>query len=642
MQKQTEPSQIKHFIRGGQTFLHNFRMFNQIFGRAFLFVGLVFLFIDGCIILAKTTPYTRYVVSEWFNANLVSFFDNLARQTFILPNGETVTLYNRDFLNLPLVHEILAKLWLTVFYSSLVSLGICIGVFSAVSAWLRRRGREQTEDKHIRGDSLVESHELAKIVKQRAVKVSSFSIGEVPLPERAEFANIFVHGSVGTGKSETIKRLLDQIRRSGDRAIVLDKGCDLIRFFYRYEQDTLLNALDERDGGWDLWADCQTPAHFETLAAALIPMPVFGGGDPFWINAARTIFAAAAYQMRNDPERSTLKLLKVLLTSEMDAIKNILQGTEAETLMSDKIEKTAISIKSVLATYLKSLKYLRNKPEGFSIRRWINDDSHQNWMFISSLSDSHETLKPLISGWLDIAANALTSLTPSRERRIWIILDELPSLHQLPCLPGALSEARKFGGCFVLGMQSVAQLRKLYGRDAAEELSGLCNTRVFFRTPTSDTANWISKELGQCEIEEIREGYSYGENSMRAGVSLSHQTVQRYIVNYSEVMALPDLNCYLRLPGDYPVAKLKLDYQERKAANAAFVAHESAQDPELAEIDALLDKYELPTLKNRQDSANTGDEIPKPRKRAKQVEESVGLDKPAQITDGLADMFARD
>ena len=44
-----------------------------------------------------------------------------------------------------------------------------------------------------------------------------------------------------------------------------------------------------------------------------------------------------------------------------------------------------------------------------------------------------------------------------------MILDELGSLQQLPYLTSALAEARKFGGCFVIGVQSIAQLAKTYG-----------------------------------------------------------------------------------------------------------------------------------------------------------------------------------
>jgi type IV secretory pathway TraG/TraD family ATPase VirD4 len=234
-----------------------------------------------------------------------------------------------------------------------------------------------------------------------------------------------------------------------------------------------------------------------------------------------------------------------------------LKGTEAETLVSEKIEKTAISIKSVLTTYLKSLSYVKDDPGSFSIRRWIQGDGQHNWLFVSLMSDKQETLKPLISMWLDIPANSLMSLTPSDTRRIWMIFGELPSFQRLPYLPGAFAEARKFGGCLVAGMQSISQLRKEYGNHAAEEISNLCNTRIFFRDLSFESAQWASRELGESETGEVKENISYSKSSMRSRISLSNHRFQKQIVSPSDFMHLNDLEAFFRLLGLLPLTKIK-------------------------------------------------------------------------------------
>ena len=218
---------------------------------------------------------------------------------------------------------------------------------------------------------------------------------------------------------------------------------------------------------------------------------------------------------------SIAKLLQTLLTADLQSIQKYLKGTEAETLTSDKIEKTAVSIKSVLATYLKSLKYVKDDGKAFSIRQWVQDDTAANWLFITSLGDRHETLKPLISSWLDIGVNALLSLPTSQTRRIWLILDELTSLQPLPYLTQTLSESRKFGGCAVIGIQNYAQLSKLYGNDGAREISALLNTRFMFRQPDPETAKWAAINFGESITDEVREGISYGASIMRDGISIN-------------------------------------------------------------------------------------------------------------------------
>ena len=105
------------------------------------------------------------------------------------------------------------------------------------------------------------------------------------------------------------------------------------------------------------------------------------------------------------------------------------------------------------------------------------------------------------------------------------------------------------------------QLEEIYGRQAAESMLDLFNTKVFFRCTEPSTQGWISQVLGDKEETEPQESISYGANSMRDGVSLSHHTRQKPIVMPTELSQLKDLECYVKLPGDYPCTKLQMTYQ---------------------------------------------------------------------------------
>ncbi|MGR5392273.1 type IV secretion system DNA-binding domain-containing protein, partial [Vibrio crassostreae] len=58
-----------------------------------------------------------------------------------------------------------------------------------------------------------------------------------------------------------------------------------------------------------------------------------------------------------------------------------------------------------------------------------------------------------------------------------------------------------------------------------------------------------SKDLGEQEVDVSREHISYGANALRDGVSIGHQTVTRPVISSSEIQAMDDLQCYLRVPG---------------------------------------------------------------------------------------------
>ena len=152
-----------------------------------------------------------------------------------------------------------------------------------------------------------------------------------------------------------------------------------------------------------------------------------------------------------------------------------------------------------------------------------------------------------------------------------MILDELPTLHQVPSLQPGLAESRQFGGCFVLGVQVASALRDLYGRNGAETISGLCGTRVVFAAPDRDTAQWSADSLGRSEVEEFAEGVSYGADPYRDGVTLTPKRELQALALPSEIMRLPNLNGYLKVPGPYPVARIALEYVKRPRVAPRFV-----------------------------------------------------------------------
>lgn len=92
--------------------------------------------------------------------------------------------------------------------------------------------------------------------------------------------------------------------------------------------------------------------------------------------------------MRKDEGRSYNKFLRTLLAIQLDQLRAFLAGTPASTLVDGKIEKTAISIRSVLTNYVKAMRYLQgiDRPgrEKFTIREWMKgqaDKSKNGWTF---------------------------------------------------------------------------------------------------------------------------------------------------------------------------------------------------------------------------------------------------------------------
>ncbi len=225
----------------------------------------------------------------------------------------------------------------------------------------------------------------------------------------------------------------------------------------------------------------------------------------------------------------------------------------------------------MLTANLAAFEFLPDEGRPFSIREWISREKEDGFLFLTSRGDQHASLRGLISTWLEIAVNAMLSLAQDDGRRIWVIFDELPTLHQVPSLQPGLAESRQFGGCFVLGVQVASALRDLYGRNGVETVSGLCGTRVVLAAPDRDTAQWSADSLGRSEIKEVTEGFSYGANTIRDGVSLTPRRELRALAQPSEIMRLENLAGYLKFPAPFPVAAIRLKHTARPKAAKRFV-----------------------------------------------------------------------
>ncbi|WP_425667769.1 type IV conjugative transfer system coupling protein TraD (plasmid) [Vibrio tubiashii] len=594
--------------RGGQITFHTIHMFFQVHSK----LGKYLVYAVAALTLLLT--WLRAPDNAWWaifytvrnhlyqgfgmqeTAKVTTFWNGQRYVSTLglqLNNTELGTLYDS------VIHQVQIN-FLIAFFSGLV-------LFIMATRYFKAQGEKKSQDKHIRGSQLVEPKALSTDLKQRAKekkkrgngngKLSDFVIDGIALFKHDfEVQHVGLKGTTGVGKSVAIRKLLRWIRKRGDKAIIYDKGCTCVSKFYDESQDTILNPFDERCPDWDIWCDAKEAPDFENMANALIPQ--HGEGDPFWVDSARTIFSSTGYRMQDDQDdkRSTERLLNLILTSELEELGSYLHGTESASLVSDKIQKTAISIKSVLATYIKSLRFLdglnRENEDGqperkkFSITDWIQDDNQRGFLFLSSAARQHASLRPLISSWLAIASNAILGLAENPDRRIWVIIDEMPSLHKLPELGEIIAEVRKFGGCYVIGLQSYAQLTKTYGKNAAEEMNDLLNTRFYFRSPSNAMAEISSKDLGEQEIELSKEHISYGANQLRDGVSLSHETRTQRLVIPSELQSLDDLQCYLRVPGSSFITQLDLIYDQMRNIASPFIKREFPPSP------GMLEAYE--------------------------------------------------
>lgn len=562
------------WTRGGQAIVHNVRMTTQVFYQTCL-AGLV-IWIGGILWYAfeKSTDYERFVLLKLGQAAMVgdTVPGNAAPMLFKTPAGRQYWTNPQTLLESGIAQKTLHAFQTYLLHGAALSGIFALGIL--VWAWLyfTRTGRGLGSNQFLRGARFGSLQQVRRALRWE--RRGSFEIGGVRIPDAFEPEHILICGAPGTGKTNIIVKMLDGIRKQKRRAIVYDTAGTFVEKFYRPGIDVLLNPLDSRSDAWTPWVDVPRDYHYDQIAESTIPDKT---GDPFWAKAARGTLVAVLRKLARQDRTLVSVLLDTLLRSNLKDLAAFAAGTDAAAFISTEGERTSAGIQAELASVMRSFAYLDDTEDGLSIRDWVANEKDDSWLFITVKADQLPSLRPLITVWLDIAISAIMSLAPDRNRRLYCVIDELPTLQKLPSLSDFLARARKYGGCGILGFQSYPQLEATYGIQDAAAITGYCSTWVAMRANDTPTAKHVSENLGQVEQVEANEGMSYGVNDMRDGVNLSRMQVTRPLVMHTEVTNLPNLSGYLRFGRNLPVVRFDDSYN--KVASVAVAYEERIASP---------------------------------------------------------------
>ncbi len=567
------------FTQGGQTQLHKLRMLKQVMGATFK-VSLWFALLVFGLLVYLEHPWQDFwligvYAKAWFMTNCPPLIANLSPSSLIyMVDGSSQYFTDTMIMSSEYLREQMQYFMFSGIKKLIQALLIGIVGSGLISWFWIFMGKNKKEIKVLSGFELVDSELLTKRILK--LGASPYKIANVPMPKNAEFQHMMVTGTTGSGKSNTIHQLLNQIRANGDQAIIVDTTGGIFARFYDDGRDILLNPLDVRGKNWNLWDEAMLGGAvcdyvLDEIAESIVPdNHQQGQQDSFWIKSARQVFVESARYLINSDQKTYQALVEMTLVMPLKELSQRLQGTSVAAIVDPLIDKTALSVRASLANSLKILSVLDDADDGISLLNLMpNDDKF--WIFLSCLPDQREFLKPLFSSQISLIIKGMMRRTTQNPSRTWIIIDELASLNKLPSLLIGLAEIRKYGGCFVLGFQDLSQLEGVYGASTTKTLSNLTGTKLLFRSVDTDVATRTARYLWEQEKQEANESISFGAHQMRDGVSLSNQKHIKPLVTASQIMMLNDLEAYLKFPQSLPVTKVKFDYTNIESQTEAFV-----------------------------------------------------------------------
>lgn len=426
-----------------------------------------------------------------------------------------------------------------------------------------RRRERALRDRVIAGTLVTTEKQLANLTGAEA-NTRALAIGTVPIPNRLETRHMAMIGTTGSGKTTALRQLLDGIEARGEAALVYDTSGEFIAHYYRAERgDVILNPFDARCAFWSPFAEIAHPADADRIAHQLITETGQQDSD-VWLDTSRILVANMIRALWREGKCTLPDLLNALQDRTKDDLKTWLAGSSSARTFAEDADRATGSVLFMLSKAANLIQFLRTEDSGgapFAFRDFIHGlDKRKGarpWIFVPRKEDYFEASKPLLACWLECAASAVLGLSPSPDRRIWFVLDELADLPRVDNLARLLPEGRKFGAAVVLTFQALGQMRHRYGPQIAESMLGCCNTKLFLQTIDAETRVWASQTIGECEVEIQTMTDALVEDDDKPRTTLGKIRKMRPAILESE-LRLPKFEGYLLFPDGLPVARIRL------------------------------------------------------------------------------------
>jgi len=599
-----------NFTRGSQLITHEMMMWFS--GAKLPFILWFFAFAAAWFIIMsiQLDEHGFQLVVMKLYATLWNWIDldPNKRVNVTLPTGEIMRTVMQA---VPYIPEVI-KAWAIAMRGLLGAFLVSVFITIPVAIWFvdlsHRRGRSILQERHERGAMLVDrdilhaeisQHNLEKFEEEAKVSFPSLSPGQVlrlpfrtrkeggihhpytlagiPFPHRTEQSHVMLIGTTGSGKTTELRSLVTQMRKRQDTAVIFDLTGAYVEAFYDPARDTILNPMDVRCPAWSIFNDCRTHSEFTAAAAALIPSDG-GSSEPFWALAARTLFIEMCIRLQERGQTSNLALSENLMTADLKRVHRFLANTIADPLTAPEAARMAESIRAVFNTNAQALRFLPDEGEPFSIRDWITDEKKPgSILFVTSNYVDLPMNRALLTLWMDLAINRLMTLPRTRSLRTWFMFDELGALHKLPAIEHGLQTARAFGGAMILGIHSFEKLVEVYGEQGARNLASLARSKLILATADLDTAEQCARYIGNREVRQMDEAYSYGYNNTRDASTLTPRKQVEPLVIADDITNLPSMHGFAKFPDGFPAARILLEWKDYPQIAQGFMPRSDVQ-----------------------------------------------------------------
>ncbi|TYL88710.1 type IV secretory system conjugative DNA transfer family protein [Bradyrhizobium rifense] len=317
---------------------------------------------------------------------------------------------------------------------------------------------------------------------------------------------------------------------------------------------------------------------------AVMLFPAESRGDPFWFEAARSAFVAVGGYVAETPglpltigeilhQLSAAPDLKTHFAKTIAARKSGPSplSRHCVTALNDFLAASENTMNSVRKTVTARLGLWLNpridaatSTNDFDLRQLRQRPMS---IYLGVTPDNLDRMAPLLNLFfqqvVDLNTRELPEQNSKLNRKVLLLLDEFPALGNVNVLAKSVAFIAGYGIRLLTVIQSPAQLRAIYGIDAARNFITNHAVEVVFAPKEQDVANELSERIGYDTVKARSRSGPKGLATRSTSETISEH--RRALMLPQELKLLPRSKAFILASGLPPVITDKIVYYEDKA-----------------------------------------------------------------------------
>jgi len=387
---------------------------------------------------------------------------------------------------------------------------------------------------------------------------------------------------IAAGALNRAARRLQRRRLRGVRSIVVtDLKGELTERTYaamsRHHRCQVLNLVSPATSvGYNPLAHIRNALDAQVFAQTWIANTGQSSAEPFWDSAAKYLITAVVLHLNATMEGrdggatlthvrkflmlGSAKIMGALTDSPDEDVKEAMDGFAADLERNEKLQGS-IFVELPLRFQLMADPRVQaaTGANDIDFAAMASLDEEPVALYLVLDRRMGQELKPLTACFFTQMFNAVIEIADRSPggvlpRSILGYLDEFGNLGQIYNFPTWMTTVRSAGMGFILAVQSLAQLKKLYNDEGMKIILEACNVKIALAKTTDEDAKWFSEQTGTATVLAANAGAS----RKRGAVLVDHgnqgySETSRPLLTPGEVTRLAT-NTLLLLSGNRPPA----------------------------------------------------------------------------------------